>query len=340
MNPNSSNLNQLKQPKQIDPLLLSIVIPCFNEEEVLNETNKRLDSVLEELSQFKYEFVYVDDGSIDSTPEILHKLQTTYDYVRVIRLSRNYGHQIATTAGLEYSSGSAVVLIDADLQDPPEVIVEMVEKWEEGWDVVYGTRVDREGETGFKLWTAKMFYKLMNQLSDVKIPLDTGDFRLMDRKVVDALLNMPERDRFIRGMVSWVGFKQTSVSYHRMPRTAGTSKYPLHKMIHFAVDGILSFSRAPLKLATLLGFITSGLAILGITYALILRVFTNIWVTGWTLLFITVLFIGGVQLISLGLIGEYIGRIYGEVKKRPLYLVEQKLGFRESINKFPKVGHE
>lgn len=319
-------------------MLISIIIPCFNEEDVLIETNNRLFSVMNEIPSHSFELIYVDDGSNDTTQEILCKLQMLHKCVKVICLSRNYGHQIASTAGLENSSGDAVVLIDADLQDPPEVIVAMVEEWQNGWEVVYGTRVNREGETGFKLWTAKMFYKMMNRLSDVKIPLDTGDFRLMDRKVVDAVLQMPERDRFIRGMVSWVGFKQTSVTYQRKARVAGTSKYPVHKMIHFAVDGILSFSRAPLKLATWLGFLTSGLAILGIAYALTLRIFTNIWVTGWTLLFIAILFFGGVQLISLGFIGEYIGRIYGEVKKRPLYIVEKKIGFGEVINQFPQVG--
>ncbi len=307
--------------------LLSVVVPCYNEEEVLHTTHRRLVEVLARLEDLDFEVVYVDDGSRDQTPAILRQLQEEDDRVRVLRFSRNFGHQLAVTAGVDHASGDAVVLIDADLQDPPEVILDMVARWREGYHVAYGVRTDRPGESAFKLWTAKAFYRLMNRMSDTVIPLDTGDFRLMDRRVVKALQSMPERDRFVRGMVSWVGFRQIAVPYQRAPRLAGESKYPLYKMLRFALDGIASFSIAPLKLATWMGFAVSGLALLGIVYALFLRLFTSIWITGWTAIFISVLFMGGIQLISLGIIGEYIGRIYGEVKRRPLYLVNERLGF-------------
>jgi dolichol-phosphate mannosyltransferase len=307
--------------------LLSVVVPCYNEEAVIEETHQRLTEVLRRLDDLEYELIYVDDGSRDRTAAVLEQLHAADESVRVLRFSRNFGHQMAVTAGVEHAMGDAVVLIDADLQDPPEVILRMVERWREGYHVAYGVRTDRDGETAFKLATAKGFYRVMNRLSETPIPLDTGDFRLMDRKVVQALQAMPERDRFVRGMVSWVGFRQVAVPYRRAPRLAGESKYPLFRMLRFALDGIASFSVAPLKLATWMGFVTSGLALVGIVYALILRLFTNIWVTGWTGLFIVVLFMGGVQLLSLGIIGEYVGRIYGETKRRPLYLVQERLGF-------------
>ncbi|CAN5306372.1 glycosyltransferase family 2 protein [soil metagenome] len=307
--------------------LLSVVVPCYNEEAVIEETHQRLIEVLRRLDDLEYELIYVDDGSRDRTAAVLEQLHAADESVRVLRFSRNFGHQMAVTAGVEHAMGDAVVLIDADLQDPPEVILRMVERWREGYHVAYGVRTDRDGETAFKLATAKGFYRVMNRLSETSIPLDTGDFRLMDRKVVQALQAMPERDRFVRGMVSWVGFRQVAVPYRRAPRLAGESKYPLFRMLRFALDGIASFSVAPLKLATWMGFVTSGLALVGIIYALVLRLFTNMWVTGWTALFIVVLFMGGVQLLSLGIIGEYVGRIYGETKRRPLYLVQERLGF-------------
>ena len=307
--------------------LLSVVVPCYNEEAVVEETHQRLTEVLRRLDDLEYELIYVDDGSRDRTAAVLEQLHAADESVRVLRFSRNFGHQMAVTAGVEHAMGDAVVLIDADLQDPPEVILRMVERWREGYHVAYGVRTDRDGETAFKLATAKGFYRVMNRLSETEIPLDTGDFRLMDRKVVQALQAMPERDRFVRGMVSWVGFRQVAVPYRRAPRLAGESKYPLFRMLRFALDGIASFSVAPLKVATWMGFVTSGLALVGIIYALVLRLFTNIWVTGWTALFIVVLFMGGVQLLSLGIIGEYVGRIYGETKRRPLYLVQERLGF-------------
>jgi dolichol-phosphate mannosyltransferase len=306
---------------------ISVIVPCFNEAQVIEQTHCGLVAALSSLSEIGFELVYVDDGSTDTTLDILRALQGVDPRIRVVALSRNFGHQVAVTAGLEHSSGDAVVVIDADLQDPPEVIAEMLERWQQGVDVAYGVRLERQGETAFKLWTAKAFYRLINRLSDVAIPVDTGDFRLMDRKVVDAILGMRERDRFLRGMVAWVGLRQEPVYYRRAARFAGESKYPLKSLLRLATDGVLSFSHLPLRLAVYIGLIGSGLALVGILYALALRLFTNVWVTGWTLLFIAVLFLGGVQLLFLGVIGEYVGRIYGEVKHRPLYLVKERLGF-------------
>ena len=309
-----------------DPIIFSVVVPCFNEQEVIPQTHQRLTEQLNVMDK-RYEIIYIDDGSSDDTPRLLAELAEGDERARVIRFTRNFGHQYAITAGLEYATGQAVVIIDADLQDPPELIAAMVERWREGYHVVYGQRIDREGETKFKLWTARAFYKFINWLSDVHIPADTGDFRLMDRKVVDAFLRLPERDRFVRGMVAWVGFNQVALPYHREARAAGASKYPLGKMVRFALDGVLSFSLIPLRLAALAGILVSGLSLLGILYALVCRLFTNIWVPGWTLLFITLLFLGGIQLLFMGLLGEYIGRIFTEAKRRPKYLVLETHGF-------------
>lgn len=321
-------------------MLISVIVPCFNEEPVIRETHRRLIAVLERLNPLDYELVYVNDGSSDRTQEILRELQTANRSTRVILLSRNFGHQNAVTAGLEHTTGDAVVVLDADLQDPPELISEMTERWRGGDDVVYGLRIERAGETYFKLWTAKIFYRLLNRFSKVKTPLDVGDFRLMSRRVVNALMAMPERDRFLRGMVSWVGFKQSAVFYRRAPRFAGESKYSLFKMVGFAVDGILSFSFAPLRLAMFSGFLAICLALAGIIYALLLRLYTTDWVRGWASIFVAVLFMGGVQLISIGIIGEYIGRIYGEVKQRPLYLVQERLGFKDTGDKSLNKAHD
>jgi dolichol-phosphate mannosyltransferase len=235
---------------------------------------------------------------------------------------------VAITAGLEHAGGDAVAVIDADLQDPPEVLLEFFAKWLVGYDVVYGVRTEREGESVFKLWTAKAFYRIISKLSDTEIPLDTGDFRLMDRRVVDALLSMPERDRFVRGMVSWLGFSQISVPYRRVARFAGETKYPLFKMMKFATDGIVSFSILPLRLATWIGFLASGLSVVGIIVVLLERYLGVLGlVKGWSSTVIAVLFIGGVQLVCMGIIGEYVGRIYGESKRRPLYVVRERMGF-------------
>jgi polyisoprenyl-phosphate glycosyltransferase len=307
--------------------LLSVVIPCMNEELVIGETFRRLLSILD-AADCAFELIFVDDGSKDLTSQILREIQQGDPRVRIVRLSRNFGHQVAITAGLEHASGDAVAVIDADLQDPPEVLLEFVGKWLDGYDVVYGVRSERQGETAFKLWTAKAFYRLIGRLSDTEIPLDTGDFRLMDRRVVDALLSMPERDRFVRGMVSWLGFSQISVAYKRSARFAGETKYPLFKMMKFATDGIVSFSILPLRFATWIGFLASGLSVLGIFVVLLERYFGVLGlVKGWSSTVIAVLFIGGVQLVCLGIIGEYVGRIYGESKRRPLYVVRERIGF-------------
>ena len=306
--------------------LLSIVIPCFNEEEVIGETIRRLQAFCAGVQDLEVELIFVDDGSRDRTRELLRDFAQVDPRVKLLGFARNFGHQIAVSAGIDAASGDAVVLIDADLQDPPEVVHEMVAKWREGYDVVYGTRTERPGESAFKLATARGFYRLLNRLSDVPIPLDTGDFRLMSRRVVDTLKSMPERDRFVRGMVSWVGFRQTALPYRRALRFAGTSKYPLRKMLRFATDGILSFSIKPLQMSITMGLAAAALSMTGIAYALFLRIFTNVWVEGWTALMIAVLFIGGVQLICVGILGEYVGRIYNEVKRRPLYVVQERIG--------------
>lgn len=315
---------------------MSVVIPCYNEEGNLRETHRRVSQSVSRAGM-GYEIVYVDDGSRDATPALLRELQAQDPHVRVVYLSRNFGHQFAVTAGLAHARGDAVAIMDADLQDPPEILGEMFRRWEEGYEVVYGVRTDREGETRFKLLTARLFYRLIRWLSDTEIPLDTGDFRLIDRKVVDAIVSMPERDRFVRGMVSWAGFRQTGVPYRRAARFSGETKYPIPKMVRFALDGILSFSVKPLRLSTLMGFVSAGLALLAIVYALIMRLFTLRWVTGWTALIIAILFLGGAQLISLGIIGEYIGRLYGEAKRRPLYLVRETLGMDASVQGYPRL---
>ena len=308
-------------------VLLSVVVPCFDEEAVVGETHRRLVAALETVSDLEFELVYVDDGSRDATLDLLRELRNADARVRVLALSRNFGQEIAIAAGLKYAAGDAVAVIDADLQDPPEVIPEMLARWRAGADVVYGLRPERDGETRFKRWTSNVFYRVFDRLADTPVPLDTGDFRLMDRAVVDAFLAMPERDRFTRGLVAWTGFRQEPVPYRRAARAAGETKYLFWGRVRRAIDGIMSFSLAPLRLATWFGFLVSGLACAGIVYAVVLRLFTAGWVSGWTSLLVAVLFLGGVQLLCLGILGAYLGRIYGEVKRRPLYLVKERLGF-------------
>lgn len=310
--------------------LLSIVVPCYNEEEVIGETIKRLVKFCTDVQGLNVELIFVDDGSQDRTRERLKEFAAEDPRIKLVCFARNFGHQIAVTAGIDASNGAAVVLIDADLQDPPEIVHQMIAKWREGYDVVYGTRTERPGESAFKLVAARYFYRFLNKLSDIAIPLDTGDFRLMSRDVVATLRAMPERDRFVRGMVSWVGFKQIALPYRRAQRFAGESKYPLAKMIRFATDGILSFSTKPLQMSVALGMFCSSISLLGIVYALVMRLFTNEWVEGWTALMIAVLFMGGVQLICVGVLGEYVGRIYNEVKNRPLYVVQEYIGFEQT----------
>ncbi len=307
---------------------LSVVAPCFNEEGVLHELYRRVHEVLDSSGE-SWELVLVNDGSRDRTPEIMRELHAQDSHVKVIDFARNFGHQIAVTAGMDYARGDAVVLIDADLQDPPELILEMLAKWREGFEVVYAVRSERKGETWFKEFTAKAFYRIIYKITDIDIPMDTGDFRLMDRKVVEALKTMREKHRFMRGMSVWVGFKQTGVKYVRAERYAGETKYPLKKMLKFAMDGITSFSYFPLQLATYIGFISAALAVLGIIVTIILRLSGSHAFYGQATTLVSVLFLGGVQLICLGILGEYLGRIYDEVKGRPLYIVREALGFEE-----------
>ena len=300
----------------------SIVAPIYNELENLPELYRRLKEVMDSTGE-AWELILVDDGSTDGSTEAICELGKGDRHVRPVIFARNFGHQIAITAGWDYARGDAVVIIDADLQDPPEVILEMAKKWKEGYEVVYAVRAEREGESWFKLWTASLFYRLIYRITDVKIPLDTGDFRLMDRKVVDVLKNMRERHRFPRGMSAWVGFKQIGVNYKRAARVAGETKYPFRKMFRLALNAITSFSYFPLQVATFFGFASAGIAILAIIPVVYLRITGSQAFFGQATTLIAVLFLGGVQLISLGVLGEYIGRLYDEAKGRPLYIVRE-----------------
>jgi len=300
----------------------SVVVPVFNEEEVLGEFYKRLVSVMESVQE-SYEIIFVNDGSKDKSLEIIKELHSKDKNVKIINLSRNFGHQIAITAGMDYSLGEAVIIIDADLQDPPELIAKFIKKWKEGFEVVYGTREKREGESIFKKITASIFYRILEKITDIRIPVDTGDFRLIDRKVVDSLKKIREKSRFMRGLTSWTGFNQVGVLYQREKRFAGHTKYSLKKMLKFAFDAVFSFSNFPLKIAGFFGFLVAGLSFFYLIYILVLKIFANTLIEGWASLIAVVLFLGGVQLICLGIIGEYIGRISEEVKKRPLYIIKE-----------------
>ena len=307
--------------------LLSVIVPVYNEEMVIMEMHSRLTNVLDSYG-IDYEIVFVNDGSQDGTLGIVKQLCNQDKRIKLISFSRNFGHQIAITAGMDKASGQAVVIIDADLQDPPELIIKMLEKWKEGYHVVYATRKKREGESLFKSFTASLFYRMLKRLTPVDIPVDTGDFRLMDRKVVEQLKKMRERARFVRGMVSWVGFRQSKVEYIRQKRFAGETKYPIKKMLKFAVDGILSFSQVPLKISSVFGFISSGFSFFLIIYGFVIKyLFPQKSIPGWASLFVAILFIGGVQLMCLGILGEYLGRIYAEIQKRPLYICDEEINF-------------
>jgi dolichol-phosphate mannosyltransferase len=309
---------------------ISIVVPVYNEEEVLFELYRRISQVMGQLND-PWELILVDDGSVDRSAEIMREIYEQDPRVKGLSFSRNFGFQEAVTAGLAYASGDAVILADADLQDPPELIPAFIAKWREGYEVVYGVRIHREGETWFKRLTAKVFYRTIHSITSVNIPLDTGDFRLMDRRVVNAILRMPERNRFLRGMVPWVGFKQVGISYERHARYAGDSKFTsVGQMLPFALDAITSFSYFPLQMATYLGFAIAAISLIAIVVVVLLRVFgQHQELTGQATTLVAVLFLGGVQLISLGIIGEYLGRIYDEVKGRPLYLIGEKWGFED-----------
>lgn len=300
----------------------SIIAPIYNERENLPELHRRVTEVMESTGE-PWELILVDDGSSDGSTDILRELAKKDKHVRSVIFARNFGHQIAITAGWDYARGDAVVIIDADLQDPPELILEMARKWKEGYEVVYAVRTEREGESWFKLWTASLFYRLIYRITDVKIPLDTGDFRLMDRKVVDVLKQMRERHRFPRGMSAWVGFKQIGVEYKRAARTAGETKYPLRKMFKLAVNAVTGFSYFPLQVATYFGFFSAGIAAVAIPFVVYMRVTGSQAFFGQATTLIAVLFLGGVQLICVGILGEYIGRLYDEAKGRPLYIVRE-----------------
>ena len=310
---------------------ISVVIPMYYEEEVAQECYSKMTQVLLNIKDYDYEIICVNDGSKDKTLPILEKIAKEEKKVKVISFARNFGHQCAVTAGLKYVTGDAIVIIDADLQDPPELIPEMLKLWEEGNEVIYGKRKTREGESKFKLLTAKMFYNTLNALSDVDIPKDTGDFRLVDRKVVDVINSLPEHNKFLRGLFSWVGFEQKAFEYERKERFAGKTKYPLKKMLKLASDGIIGFSSKPLKIVGGLGIITICISFIILIYAILSFTFKwNQLAPGWTSLMVATTFFSGVILISLWMIGEYISRIYDETKGRPQYIINKEINIEEN----------
>lgn len=305
--------------------LLSIIVPVYNEALLIEESVKRLNAAASGLG-CRYEIVFVDDGSKDETFALLQKERQHNPHLRLLKLTRNFGHQMAITAAMDQVKGDVIVTIDADLQDPPELIGKMLEEWRKGFDVVYARRERRLGETIFKRWTAAIFYRLVRKMSGVDIPVDVGDFRLMSRRALDELNQLRERHRYVRGLVAWLGYKQTFVDYVRDKRYAGKTKYSLGKMLAFSLDGISSFSTAPLRLATWMGFAAASFSFLYIFYALYVKFITHDVVAGWTTVIIAVFFLGGIQLICLGIIGEYLGMLHEESKKRPLYIIEQTFG--------------
>jgi glycosyltransferase involved in cell wall biosynthesis len=304
--------------------MVSLVVPVYNEEEVIGAFYDRASKALRAIDGMSYELIFVDDGSRDTSLAQLAAFAAKDPCVRVIKFSRNFGHQIAISAGIDHARGDCVAIIDADLQDPPEVIASMVKQWQQGFDVVYGVRSDRAGETRMKLWTASMFYRLIGRLTQIHIPANVGDFRLMSRRVVDQLKTLREKDRFVRGLVSWVGFKQTGVVYSRDARFAGETKYPFRKMLKFSFDGITSFSTVPLKLATWMGSATAVLAVIYLM-SVFVQWILGYTVEGWATIMVAMLFMGSVQLICLGILGEYLGRVFNEVKPRPMYVIEEVL---------------
>lgn len=309
---------------------ISVVIPMYCEEEVADICYKRVVNNLKKLSdKYNYEIIFINDGSKDSTLEILKKIASNDDNVKIISFSRNFGHQAAVTAGIRNVTGDAIIIMDADLQDPPELFEGMIEKWEEGYEVVYGKRKTREGESIFKLLTARMFYNTLNKLSEIEIPKDTGDFRLVDRKVIDVIATLPEHNKFLRGLFSWVGFNQYAYEYNRVNRVAGKTKYPFKKMFKLATDGILSFSAKPLKIVGAIGIFSVIVSIIILIYSIVSYMFKlNSLTPGWTSIMCTMTFIGGIILISLWMIGEYIARIYEESLGRPEYIIDELINFK------------
>ncbi len=309
---------------------ISVVIPMYYEEEVAQECYNRTKSVLNSLNDYNHEIVFVNDGSEDKTLEILEEIADKDKSVKVISFSRNFGHQTAVTAGLKYVTGDCCLIIDSDMQDPPELLVDMVKLWEQGNEVIYAKRKARKGESKFKLVTAKMFYKVLNGLSDVEIPKDTGDFRLADRKVIDVINSMPEHNKFLRGLFSWVGFKQIPIEYERQERFAGKTKYPLKKMLKLASDGIISFSTKPLRVIGGIGIISIFISFIILIYALLSYIFNwNDLTSGWTSIMVAVTFFAGVQLVSIWMMSEYIARIYDDTKNRPEYIIDKKINIEE-----------
>lgn len=305
---------------------ISLVVPMYNEQEVVNESYKKITAVLKELKNYEYEIIIVDDGSKDNTLSIVEEIAQKDEKLKIISFSRNFGHQAAVTAGLKETIGDAVVIIDADMQDPPELIKDMVLLWEEGNDVVYAVRRTRKGESVFKVLTAKMFYKILYGLSDVKIPKDTGDFRLVDRKVVEVINSLPEHNKYLRGLFSWVGFKQKPIKYDREERKAGKTKYPLKKMMKLAYDGIISFSTKPLKLIGIIGMLSVLMSIIVLVYTIFSYLFKwNNLVPGWASIMVNILFFAGVQLVSIWIMSEYMARIYDESRNRPEYIINKRI---------------
>lgn len=305
---------------------ISLVVPMYNEQEVVNESYKKITAVLKELKNYEYEIIIVDDGSKDNTLSIVEEIAQKDEKLKIISFSRNFGHQAAVTAGLKETIGDAVVIIDADMQDPPELIKDMVLLWEEGNDVVYAVRRTRKGESVFKVLTAKMFYKILYGLSDVKIPKDTGDFRLVDRKVVEVINSLPEHNKYLRGLFSWVGFKQKPIKYDREERKAGKTKYPLKKMMKLAYDGIISFSTKPLKLIGIIGMLSVLMSIIVLVYTIFSYLFKwNNLVPGWASIMVSILFFAGVQLVSIWIMSEYMARIYDESRNRPEYIINKRI---------------
>lgn len=315
----------------------SVIVPVYNEEAVIDESYQRLKNVMDQTNE-RYELLFVNDGSRDRSAAILKAISERDQSVKVIDFSRNFGHQIAITAGMDYALGEAIVVIDADLQDPPELILKMIDKWKDGCDVVYAKRTKRKGESFFKKQTAALFYRFLRMSTDIDIPLDTGDFRLIDRQVCDEMKRLPEKNRFVRGLVSWTGFRQTAIEYVREERFAGESKYPLKKMLKLSIDGLTSFSYKPLKMASYLGGLLSIAGFVYMLIALYLKLFTNNTVPGWTSLVVIQLFFSGFVLIILGIMGEYIGRIYDETKDRPLYIIRECHGMPSQSQKVRQIG--
>ena len=309
---------------------ISVVIPMYYEEDVVNECYNRTKKVLNGLENYDHEIIFVNDGSKDKTLPILKGIAKKDEKVKVISFSRNFGHQAAVTAGLKFVTGDCILIIDSDMQDPPELLVDMLKLWEDGNEVIYAKRKTRKGESKFKLMTAKMFYKVLNNLSDVEIPKDTGDFRLVDRKVVDVINSMPEHNKFLRGLFSWVGFKQKSIEYERQERFAGKTKYPLKKMLKLASDGIISFSTKPLKIIGGIGIASIFISFILLIYAILSYIFKwNNLASGWTSLMVAITFFAGVQLVSIWMISEYIARIYDDTKQRPEYIIDEKINIKE-----------